>query len=397
MWRLQYIWALWNILIKLFIKKFNFWTFCGKLVKCLTPLNIWSNIMETKILKINPDNIGEDEINLLSQAGELLKKGELVAFPTETVYGLGGDALLPEAAAKIYAAKGRPSDNPLIVHVSDIEQVYDIADNISDDARALMQRFWPGPLTIVFEKKSVVPDGTTGGLDTVAVRMPSHELARNLIRTSGVLIAAPSANTSGRPSPTKAEHVYDDLKGVIPMIIDGGSVGIGIESTIVDMTGNIPMILRPGAITKQMLEEVVPYVEVDKAILGPMKDGVKPKAPGMKYKHYAPKADLTIFSGEEDKVVAHINELLKAARNSGLKAGVIASDETIGKYSSDYVLSVGTRNDDRTIARNLYDVLRSFDDMEIDVIYGETFGENSLGYAIMNRLAKAAGYHIESV
>lgn len=353
--------------------------------------------METKIVKINPDNIDEAAKEQLEEASKLLRAGELVAFPTETVYGLGGDALFEEAAAKIYAAKGRPSDNPLIVHVSDIEQVDTIAADVSDKARALMEKFWPGPLTIVFNKKPVVPYGTTGGLDTVAVRMPSHEVARMLIRTSGVLIAAPSANISGRPSPTRASHVYDDMNGRIPMIIDGGSVGIGIESTIVDMTGDVPVILRPGAITEKMLKECVGQVEIDKAILGPMKEGVRPKAPGMKYKHYAPEAELTIFEGEEQKVVEHINSLIRESSDKGLKTGVIASDETKDKYCSEYVLSVGTRKDDRTIARNLYDVLRRFDELEVDLIYGESFTDDSLGYAIMNRLNKAAGYHIEHI
>lgn len=353
--------------------------------------------MDTKLVKINIKNKNSKDMDNLKEASKFLQSGELVAFPTETVYGLGGDALREDAAKKIYEAKGRPSDNPLIVHISDIEQVERIAKDIPYNARILMEKFWPGPLTIVFNKKECVPDGTTGGLQTVAVRMPEHEVARELIRTSGVLLAAPSANLSGRPSPTCAEHVYEDMQGRIPMIIDGGQVGIGLESTIVDVTGQKAMILRPGYITKEMLQEVIGEVDVDKAILEAPKADYRPKAPGMKYRHYAPKAELTLFDGDIQRVVERINELSVDCEQKGMKVGVIASDETINQYVASNTLSIGTREDETTIAHNLYYILRQFDEMNVDVIFGECFSNERLGNAIMNRLKKAAGYKVTKV
>lgn len=350
--------------------------------------------MDTVIRKIDVNNIDRE---VMEEASQVLHRGGMVAFPTETVYGLGADALDEKASAKIYAAKGRPSDNPLIVHISDIEQLDKLVCEIPDNAKKLMDAFWPGPMTLIFKKSGLVPDGTTGGLDTVAVRMPSHKAALELIRTSGVAIAAPSANTSGRPSPTTAAHVADDLSGKIDMIIDGGAVGIGIESTIVDVTSEIPMVLRPGYITMEMLEKVVGKVGIDKAITGPVSPDVKPKAPGMKYKHYAPKAELTMFKGELKNVVEHINNLTDKNVKSGIKTGIIACEETKDMYKAGEVLSIGSRNNEDTIAHNLYGVLRKFDDMNVDVIYGETFEDNRLGQAIMNRLLKAAGYHVEKV
>lgn len=350
--------------------------------------------MDTVIRKIDVNNIDRE---VMEEASQVLHRGGMVAFPTETVYGLGADALDEKASAKIYAAKGRPSDNPLIVHISDIEQLDKLVCEIPDNAKKLMDAFWPGPMTLIFKKSGLVPDGTTGGLDTVAVRMPNHKVALKLIRTSGVAIAAPSANTSGRPSPTTAAHVADDLSGKIDMIIDGGAVGIGIESTIVDVTSEIPMVLRPGYITMEMLEKVVGKVGIDKAITGPVSPDVKPKAPGMKYKHYAPKAELTMFKGELKNVVEHINNLTDKNVKSGIKTGIIACEETKDMYKAGEVLSIGSRNNEDTIAHNLYGVLRKFDDMNVDVIYGETFEDNRLGQAIMNRLLKAAGYHVEKV
>lgn len=350
--------------------------------------------MDTVIRKIDVNNIDRE---VMEEASQVLHRGGMVAFPTETVYGLGADALDEKASAKIYAAKGRPSDNPLIVHISDIEQLDKLVCEIPDNAKKLMDAFWPGPMTLIFKKSGLVPDGTTGGLDTVAVRMPNHKAALELIRTSGVAIAAPSANTSGRPSPTTAVHVADDLSGKIDMIIDGGAVGIGIESTIVDVTSEIPMVLRPGYITMEMLEKVVGKVGIDKAITGPVSPDVKPKAPGMKYKHYAPKAELTMFKGELKNVVEHINNLTDKNVKSGIKTGIIACEETKDMYKAGEVLSIGSRNNEDTIAHNLYGVLRKFDDMNVDVIYGETFEDNRLGQAIMNRLLKAAGYHVEKV
>lgn len=350
--------------------------------------------MNTIIKKTEVNNI---DLEVIKQASDILRNGGMVAFPTETVYGLGADALDEKASAKIYEAKGRPSDNPLIVHVADVKQLEPLVKNIPDNAVKLMDKFWPGPMTLIFEKSDIVPSGTTGGLQTVAIRMPNHPVALNLIKNSQVAIAAPSANTSGRPSPTTAQHVENDLSGKIDMIIDGGAVGIGIESTIVDVTVNPPMILRPGYITKKMLEDVVGDVEVDKAILGKMSPDAKPKAPGMKYKHYAPKADLTMFRGEKDAVVNHINSLAKEGIAEGKKIGIIASDETFSMYKEGNVISIGTRSDDDSIARNLYAVLRKFDDMNVDVIYSEIFEDDGLGQAIMNRMLKAAAYHVLQV
>lgn len=242
-------------------------------------------MMNTKIERVNPEQIDE---TIMEEAGRLIAEGELVAFPTETVYGLGGDALHPEAARKIYAAKGRPSDNPLIVHIADFSDMERVAREVPEAARKLAGAFWPGPLTMIVWKSDAVPMATTGGMDTVAVRMPNHPVALDLIRKSGCLIAAPSANTSGRPSPTEASHVAEDLSGRIAMILDGGPVGIGIESTIIDLTETKPMVLRPGYITPQMLSEVLgEEVIIDPGIIA-ADDTRKPKAPGMKYKHYRP-------------------------------------------------------------------------------------------------------------
>lgn len=252
----------------------------------------------------------------IARAGEILRNGGLVAFPTETVYGLGANALDEKAAAKIYAAKGRPSDNPLIVHIAETEALEEIVAQVPEAARQLARAFWPGPLTMIFRKNDRVPYGTTGGLDTVAVRMPDHEIAREMIRAGGGYIAAPSANTSGRPSPTTAAHVADDLWGRIDMIIDGGSVGIGLESTIVDLSGETPVILRPGYINQEMLQSVIGTVEMDKGLIA-ADSSVRPKAPGMKYKHYAPKAELVIIEGKAGTVVDKINKLIAEGEKKG--------------------------------------------------------------------------------
>ena len=332
---------------------------------------------------------------VMERAGAILKKGGLVAFPTETVYGLGGDALNPEASARIYAAKGRPSDNPLIVHIADMEALKVLASEVPEKARLLADRFWPGPLTMIMPKSDAVPYATTGGLDTVAIRMPSHPTAYELIRSSGVYIAAPSANTSGRPSPTTAQHVYEDLNGRIDMIIDSGKVDIGLESTIVDLTGEIPTILRPGYITKEMLEEAVGPVTIDKAILADHEDpNLRPKAPGMKYKHYAPKGDLVIVEGKKQAVAETINHLTKMDAEAGLKTAVIAYDENLSLYDEDCKINIRSREHEESIAANLYEVLREMDEMGVQKMYSESFAGGGLGAAIMNRLLKAAGHHV---
>lgn len=356
--------------------------------------------MKTKLVKIELEKIEKEK---MQEAANLIRQGELVAFPTETVYGLGADALRPEASKKIYEAKGRPSDNPLIVHICKFEELERIAKEVPQQARRLAEAFWPGPLTMVVWKNKSVPYETTGGMETVAVRMPNHPVALALIEESGCLIAAPSANTSGKPSPTEAAHVAVDMEGRIPMILDGGMVGIGIESTIVDLTEEKPMILRPGYITKEMLEEVLlEEVLIDPGILAgdttnPSNMGQKPKAPGMRYKHYAPKADLVLVEGQTDKVIAKINELTKATHTKGQRVGVIATDETKEAYEADIVFSIGAREDEDTIARHLYKILRAFDEEEVDAIYSESFATPRIGQAIMNRLLKAAGYQVINV
>lgn len=366
---------------------------------------IYLSIMKTIIQAISKTNPTKEE---LQTAAGILQNGGLVAFPTETVYGLGGDGLRADAAKKIYEAKGRPSDNPLIIHIADIESLSRLTDSIPEKARILAEKFWPGPLTMIFPKSSQVPYGTTGGLDTVAVRMPSHPAALALIRESGVLIAAPSANTSGRPSPTKASHVKEDLDGKIDMILDGGTVGIGIESTIVDMTQEPPMILRPGYITKEMLEEAIGSVTIDKAILSKADPSLKPKAPGMKYKHYAPKGDLTIYDGTGDTVVSYIAARAKKELAAGHTVGIIATEESLELYKKAFSAAgctlpeegplslkvIGSRKDEASIAHSLYSLLRDFDSTSTQIILSECFSSDQLGQAIMNRLLKAAGYQI---
>ena len=347
--------------------------------------------MITKIMDVSEEPINMEYIR---EASEILKKGGLVAFPTETVYGLGGDATDKEASRKIYAAKGRPSDNPLIVHIAKFSQLEDITENLPKTAKLLADAFWPGPLTMVCNKNQVIPYETTGGLDTVAVRMPNNPVALALIEESGCMIAAPSANTSGRPSPTKASHVYEDLSGKIEAILDGGAVDIGLESTIVDLTEDVVTILRPGFINMDMLREVVGEVRMDPGIVYNDKgttSGAKPKAPGMRYKHYAPKGDLTIISGEEDTVVGKINQLTREALKEGKKVGIIATSETADRYPEGEVLVIGNRSDESSIAHNLYDILRRFDELSVDLIYSESFATPKMGQAIMNRLLKAAG------
>ena len=330
-------------------------------------------------------------------AADIIRNGGLAAFPTETVYGLGGNALDPEASKKIYAAKGRPSDNPLIVHIADMDGLFQVARDIPETAQRLAERFWPGPLTMVLNKTDIVPVETTGGLDTVAVRMPSFPQARQLIKLAKVPVAAPSANTSGRPSPTTAQHVIDDLGGKIEAVIDGGPVAIGLESTIVDLTQEVPTLLRPGGITLEELRDCLGWVDVDPAILGIMADGVKPKAPGMKYRHYAPKAEMTIVTGDAVKVQFKINYL--AARDDvvGKKVGIIATDETVGAYYNGVIKSIGSRKNEETVAHNLFALLREFDDIGVEVIYAEGFEDSGIGRAIMNRMRKAAGNRVIEV
>ena len=335
----------------------------------------------------------EEYEECVSKAGICLKEGGLVAFPTETVYGLGADALNEKAAEKIYAAKGRPSDNPLIVHIAQLQDLEYIVEEIPKKVKILAEKFWPGPLTMIMKKKERVPKSTTGGLETVAVRMPDHPLALAIIKEAGGYVAAPSANTSGRPSPTLARHVLEDMNGRIDMIVDGGELSIGIESTIIDMSVEPPMILRPGYITEEMLEECIGDVLTDPALLF-LPEEKTPKAPGMKYRHYAPKGEMKIIEGAKEDVIATIENFVSNELEKGKKVGIIATDETKALYSQGIVRSIGSRSDDRTIARNLYAVLREFDEMGADCIYSESFATGSMGEAIMNRLLKAAAHNV---
>ena len=420
--------------------------------------------MQTIIKNYNPEDPAEAE-DAIQCAADILRRGGLVAFPTETVYGLGGDALDPSASMRIYAAKGRPSDNPLIVHIADTADVAKLAETVPEQAVMLMEAFWPGPLTIILKKKPIVPDATTGGLSTVAIRMPSHPAAMEMIRRSGVYVAAPSANRSGRPSPTTAEHVAEDLTGAIDMILDGGPVGIGIESTIVDLTDETPMILRPGFITREMLSAIVGPVELDPSLLqldeevagdgaatgaadgvvpgatdseaaGDMRgamdsvttdtpsgtadnttaDGVAvdtvmqhPKAPGMRYTHYAPHGTLSIVTDHvhpeqvTPAVTAEILRLAKQALTDGRETAILTTGdhadayEELGDAPHFHKILLGDADDGQTVASHLYGALRDCDALGCQVIYSESFRRDALGSAIMNRLVKAAGHRIISV
>ncbi|WP_341875812.1 L-threonylcarbamoyladenylate synthase [Defluviitalea saccharophila] len=350
--------------------------------------------MNTIIKALNSEN--PDAVTI-KEAAQIIQAGGLVAFPTETVYGLGANALDEASVKKIFQAKGRPSDNPLIVHISSREELPPLVEYIPEKAQILMDAFWPGPLTLIFPKSDSIPYSITAGLATVAIRLPQNKIARALIEAAQVPIAAPSANTSGKPSPTKASHVIEDLNGKIEMILDGGSVLVGLESTVVDVTGDIPMILRPGGVTKEMLEEAVGEVLVDPAILSQKALTSIPKSPGMKYKHYAPKAKVTIVDGELSKVIDTINKFTIEKHAQHLKVGIMATTQTKDSYRGDCIIVVGDRNQPETIAANLFDTLRAFDEAGMDVILAEAFPYEEIGFAIMNRLQKAAGYDIVRV
>lgn len=322
------------------------------------------------------------------EAADFLQNNEVIAFPTETVYGLGGNAENSDAVAKIFAAKGRPSDNPLIIHIADASQLADFVTEVPAKAATLMEHFWPGPLTIIFKKKDgKLSELATAGLSTVAVRMPNHPVALALIKASGLPIAAPSANTSGKPSPTLARHVHEDLDGKIAGIVNGGPTGVGVESTVIDCTDEIPVILRPGGVTKEQIEAIVGEVLVDPALKN---SEAAPKSPGMKYRHYAPDAPFYLVEGSH----AFLQKLVDEKRREGKKVGVLTTAEAAGDYRADLVLSCGRRGELETVATSLYETLRAFNDSSIDVIFSETFPDEGVGVAIMNRLTKAAGNQI---
>ncbi|SMC38208.1 L-threonylcarbamoyladenylate synthase [Sporomusa malonica] len=345
--------------------------------------------MRTKYYKVDSAN---PDLTVLAEAAELLRQGRLVAFPTETVYGLGANGLDAEAVAGIFEAKGRPADNPLILHIDTVEQLNDLAAAIPASARALIGRYWPGPLTVVVKRQSHVPNVVTGGLDTVAVRLPASLTARELIRLAGVPVAAPSANTSGRPSPTTAQDVLSDLEGKIDAIIDAGPCAIGVESTVVDCTTPVPTLLRPGGITYEMLIEVLGEIEVDPALACSQSI---PRSPGMKYTHYAPVAPMFLVESGADYAAFILNREINGALAAGHTVGAVVSAEMADSLPPQVIASVyGPRTDTALIAANLYTALRSFDNKAVDVIYAEGIAEQDLGLAVMNRLRKAAGYRI---
>ncbi len=349
--------------------------------------------MNTVFAKCDPNDI---DMSVIEEAGRIIRAGGLVAFPTETVYGLGGDALNPGSSRKIYEAKGRPSDNPLIVHIAEFEDIYKIAETVPEAAKELAGKYWPGPLTMIFKRLPIVPKETTGGLDTVAVRFPSHPVAKLFIKASGGFVAAPSANISGKPSPTTGSHVMADMDGRIDMIIDSGACDIGLESTIIDLTGDVPMMLRPGYVTPQMVEEVAGHIELDPAVFGNCETSQAPRAPGMKYRHYAPKGTITIVSGEKENVIGYIRKMTE--ENAGKRTGVLTCTSDVNCFgAADFVGDIGSLSDENEIASRLYDMLRRCDEEKIEVIYSEEFNTPQLGLAIMNRLIKAAGSNIIKV
>ncbi|HUK84263.1 MAG TPA: L-threonylcarbamoyladenylate synthase [Candidatus Acidoferrum sp.] len=347
---------------------------------------------ETLLLKINPENPDPYKIQT---AAHIIQKGGLVAFPTETVYGLGADALNPTAVSALFEAKKRPLDNPPIVHIADSSEVYKLAKKVSKKAELLMSEFWPGPLTLVFKRSNVVPDVTVAGLDTVAIRMPKHKIALALIRQSQCSIAAPSANLAGKPSPTTAKHVYEDLNGRIDAILDGGPTSIGVESTVLDLTIDPPMLLRPGGTTFEALEQVLgnvslhPFVRAENELLQE-----KIRSPGMKHRHYAPKADVILVEGNVSKVKAKIQEIATDHALRGLKVGILSTDETQPSYKAYVVKSLGSRSNLATIAQSLFRLLREVDERNVDVIIAEGVPFEGMGLAVMNRLRKASGYRI---
>ncbi|MCQ2437842.1 MAG: threonylcarbamoyl-AMP synthase [Clostridia bacterium] len=344
--------------------------------------------MVTQFLK--PDEQG------LALAAELLKGGSVVGFPTETVYGLGANALDGEAVKRIYEAKGRPGDNPLIVHISDLSELRPLI-SVEPDEKALrmMKAFWPGPLTMIFPKSDLIPNEVSAGLDTVGIRFPSHPVAQEMIRRAGVPIAAPSANRSGRPSPTTARHVLEDMDGRVPLILDGGACAVGVESTVVDMTGETPRVLRPGGVTAEQIAAVAGSSLVDDAVLRPLGEGEQPRSPGMKYKHYAPTGELTIVTGDPEQVGKYIANCYDEAVSAGRKPLILALDGNAAIYGDRNVRLLG--KDAAEMAHSLFALLRDADTLGADVLFSEAVEATGVGLAVMNRLGRAAAFRIVEV
>lgn len=324
----------------------------------------------------------------IQTAAALLRAGEVVAFPTETVYGLGADALNREAVLRIFSAKGRPSDNPLIVHITDPAQAEALCHTDSRFS-LLADAFWPGPLTMILPKKEIVPDAVTAGLDSVAIRLPSHPAAQWLIRESGVPVAAPSANRSGRPSPTTAQHVWEDLNGLVPLILDGGPCDVGVESTVVSLTGAVPMVLRPGWVSPEMLRQVLGEVRVADSVMRPLREGESAPSPGMRHKHYAPKAPMTLFGGEPEKAAALIRARYDAL-GPGERPLILCAQAHLPWYGNRNTRSLGA--DAASAAQRLFSALRWADDNGITRVLSESYGTDGIGLALMNRMVRAAGF-----
>ena len=341
--------------------------------------------MQTRLLPVTPESLAE--------AGKLIRAGELVAFPTETVYGLGANALDADAVRRIFEAKGRPGDNPLIAHISGVGQLAPlIASEPSPAARALMDACWPGPMTLIFPKSPLVPDAVTAGLDTVAVRLPAHPAARALIDAARRPIAAPSANRSGRPSPTEAGHVLEDMDGRIPLILDGGACAVGLESTVIDVTGDTPRVLRPGGVTPERIEAICGGVAVDDAVMRPLREGEVARSPGMKYRHYAPAGALTIVQGEPERVIEAICRLYDEALAAGRRPLILALSGHVAAYGDRRTLSLGA--DAGEMAHAIFARLRDADALGADALFSEAVAADGLGLAVMNRLGRAAAFHI---
>jgi len=348
--------------------------------------------MKTILIKIDPQCPDPKKIQ---PTADIIKHGGLVAFPTETVYGLGADALNSNAVLRLFEAKGRPLDNPPIIHIADPESVYPLVRQVSQKAQCLMEQFWPGPLTLIFKHSKIVPKQTVANLDTIAIRIPNHPIAQALIRQANCPIAAPSANLSGKPSPTTAQHVLDDLNGAIDALIDGGTTNIGVESTVVDLSVDPPVLLRPGGTPYEALKAVIddlelhPFVQTEKELTLE-----KTSSPGMKHKHYAPKADVILVEGNPKAVTTKISTLTNTYKQKGCKIAILATDETQTAYQADIVKSLGSRTNLPIIAQNLFGLLRDIDAQNVDIIIAEGVSSEGLGLAIMNRLRKASGYHI---
>lgn len=350
--------------------------------------------MNTKVKILDEDNL---DMKIIREAGNIIKNGGLVAFPTETVYGLGANALDPKAVEKIFKAKGRPQDNPLIIHIAEIEEMKSLVTNISSTAFKFIQNFWPGPMTVILPKSSVVPDITSASLDNVGIRMPSNIIARELIKAARVPIAAPSANISGKPSPTDVDRCIEDLNGKVDLILGGTICNVGVESTVIDCTVNPCCVLRPGGITLEMLQKIEEKVYIDPAVMKKVEGNNKPKSPGMKYRHYAPNAPVKIVKGNLNKTIAKINEMIENYIGENKIVGIIATDETREFYKNALIISVGSRHNLLSVSKNLFETLRIFDDNKVDVIISEAFEEKGIGLAIMNRLNKSAGFDIIKV